>query len=123
MGVITIKGKDYPVKFGLSVVMRFAIAEGMKTFDEFEQWLKQIDDKEMTFEVMKRITKLFYAGIQRGCVRENQALDLDADDLIDQLVIEPQVFQTLIEMLMLSIVPQGIDNKLPASANKAKKKK
>lgn len=123
MGVITIKGKDYPVKFGLSVVMRFAIAEGMKTFDEFENWLKQIDDKEMTFEVMKRITKLFYAGIQRGCERENQTLDLDADDLIDQLVIEPQVFQTLIEMLMLSIVPQGIDNKLPASANKAKKKK
>lgn len=123
MGVITIKGKDYPVKFGLSVVMRFAIAEGMKTFDEFEEWLKQIDDKEMTFEVMKRITKLFYAGIQRGCERENQTLDLDADDLIDQLVIEPQVFQTLIEMLMFSIVPQGIDNKLPASDNKAKKKK
>ncbi len=119
MEKIKINGKNYPVKFGLSNIRRWAVANGMASINEFEGWLTGLNDGN--FESLGQMASLFHNGLERGAAKSGTELDLDEDDLLDMAVSSPEIFEKLMLILVGSVqagnVPgasQPDDNKKPA---------
>lgn len=119
---VKILGNDYPVKFGLSVVKKFAVHKGFKSLDEFEEWYTKVDPKSL--EILDDVAVLYLMGIQRGCKKEKVECDIDADDILDMVQEDPDEFGKLQEILQDAIVSEQPDTKeQPATTKKQPEKK
>jgi hypothetical protein len=100
MKEIEINGISYPVHFGLSTIKNFAIANGMKTIEQFEEFANTLTDGDL--ESLSKLSQLLLSGIQRGCELKAVECDLDADAVLDLSLEAPDTFQELTGMLMKS---------------------
>ncbi len=119
MATITINEVSYPVKFGLSTIKNFALANGMPTIDDFDKWLQNMNPK--SFDDMTKMCTLFLMGIQRGCREAQQECKLTGDTIFDLVLEAPDTFSELSDILKLSMEQQAQASPDPA-LSKAKKK-
>lgn len=101
MDSIQINNVQYPVKYGLSVVRRFAEQKGFTGLEQFEAWYQTITQGKP--EGIKEMAELLLMGIQRGCQKEKTVCDLDVDDIIDLMLEDKAAFNGLVLLLSKSM--------------------
>lgn len=121
MDTIKIDKKEYPVKFGLSVIKRFAEKRGMKSLDEFDEWYRSIDQKGL--DTLDYFAELMLMGIQRGCKKENVSFDLDVDDILDLASDDPKIFSDLMAIFTNSVNPEAVEMLQASEESQTEEKK
>lgn len=121
MELIKINKKEYPVKFGLSVIRRFAAAHKIKTLNDFERWFTKLDQN--SFETIDQLIELILLGFKRGCKSINQECDLTSDDILDLTMEDPKEYEKLLNALSTSIAGDVDLDELGEGKAQAVKKK
>jgi len=119
MDYIKISGSKYPVKFGLSVIRRFAAQKGFTTLDEFEKWYTTANEKSLG--MLDDIAVLILLGIKRGCQIDKIECDITTDDLLDLIQEDPEEFLKLQSILQISVVGE-VDTTVQHPKTQRKKK-
>lgn len=114
MSTVEINDQIYHVHFGLSVIRRFALKHGMKTVEDFQDFVTNIDD---SFEKLEKLSDLLLEGIKRGCEMKNEDCNLTLDDLFDVISDSPETYKELMEALMMSF-----QRNTPETSKPSKKK-
>lgn len=101
MQTVKINKKDYPVKFGFSLVKNFALKLGYKTIEEFDKWAKKLEN--IDFQTLDEVSELILLGIKRGCQKQKIECDLEKDDITDLMGEDHETFFKLIEIFSASM--------------------
>lgn len=104
--MIKINGKEYPVAFKLTTLLRIAEKKGYKDFKEFEKLFEGIKTTEnevlIPLQAFKDFGLVAYEGVREGCRIDKISFGLDVEDFINLLQDDPEEFVKILNIFSKS---------------------
>lgn len=116
---VTIQGKEYPIRFGLSVIMQFSRKMNFVKVNDFQNFVESLDE-DLTFDQMEAIAILLQMAVKRGCEEENIPFELSVNQMVDLFIEDREAITQMMQALTESFFTGAATD---AAKKKVKQKK
>lgn len=112
-----IKGTDYPIAFNFNTVRTFCRSHGLKTINDFDKALTDLDTSEVTIEAIELRMDLILHAIKEGMRQAGKTTAITIDDLFAELTDNPKFIDDMM-MIFAESQPKPVTAAEPEEAEK-----
>lgn len=112
-----IKGTNYPIAFNFNTVRTFCRSHGLKTINDFDKALSDLDTSEVTIEAIELRMDLILHAIKEGMRQAGKTTTITIDDLFAELTDNPKFIDDMM-MIFAESQPKPVTAAEPEEAEK-----